>query len=180
MGRLSTSLDEATIEFIRAQPMFFVASAPLDPEGHVNLSPKGLNTFRIVDSGRVAYLDLTGSGIETVAHAKENGRIVIMFCAFQGAPKILRLHGRGRVAEPADVEFDGLRSLFPEFEGVRSVIVVELTRVSESCGFGVPLLRYEGEREQLQAWTSKKGAEGLRDYRAAKNSSSIDGLRGLR
>jgi hypothetical protein len=158
--------------------MFFVASAPLDPAGHVNLSPKGLDTFRILDPGTVAYLDLTGSGIETVAHLKENGRIVIMFCAFQGPPNILRLHGRGRVVE-ADAEFDALRALFPEFEGVRSVIVVEITRVSDSCGFAVPLLRYEGEREQLQAWAKKKGAEGLKDYRAAKNSQSIDGLRGL-
>ena len=131
MGKLSTILDESTISFIRSQAMFFVASAPLDAAGHVNISPKGLDTVRVLDGGRVAYLDLTGSGIETVAHIKENGR-------------------------------------------------VELTRVSQSCGFGVPLFKYEGERPQLEAWAKQKGADGLKTYRQNKNSSSIDGLRGLR
>lgn len=180
MGKLSTILDESTISFIRSQAMFFIASAPLDAGGHINISPKGLDTFRILDGGRVAYLDLTGSGIETVAHIKENGRVVIMFCAFQGQPKILRLHGRGRVLEPGEAEFDGLRQAFPDIEGVRSVIVVELTRVSQSCGFGVPLFKYEGERPQLEAWVKQKGPDGLKSYRENKNSSSIDGLRGLR
>lgn len=180
MGKLSTILDDSTISFIRSQAMFFVASAPLDAAGHVNISPKGLDTFRVLDSGRVAYLDLTGSGVETIAHIKENGRVAIMFCAFDGPPKILRLHGRGRVIEPEDAEFKELSQAFPNFEGVRSVIVVGLTRVSDSCGFGVPLFKYEGERSQLEAWVKQKGAEGLKTYRENKNRSSIDGLRGLR
>jgi hypothetical protein len=180
MGKLSTILDDSTISFIRAQAMFFVASAPLDAAGHVNLSPKGLDTFRVLDNGRVAYLDFTGSGIETVAHIKENGRVVIMFCAFEGPPKIVRLHGRGRVIEPGDAEFEELRLAFPDFEGVRAVIVIELARVSESCGFGVPRFKYEGERTQMQSWAKQKGSDGLKTYRENKNRSSIDGLRGLR
>lgn len=180
MGKLSTILDDSTISFIRSQAMFFVASAPLDAAGHVNISPKGLDTFRVLDSTRVAYLDLTGSGVETIAHIKENGRVTIMFCAFDGPPKILRLHGRGRVIEAEDKEFGELRPAFPDFDGVRSVIVVELTRVSDSCGFGVPLFKYAGERSQLEAWVKQKGPEGLKTYRENKNRSSIDGLRGLR
>lgn len=180
MGKLSTILDDSTISFIRSQAMFFVASAPLDAAGHVNISPKGLDTFRVLDSTRIAYLDLTGSGVETIAHIKENGRVTIMFCAFDGPPKILRLHGRGRVIEAEDKEFNELRLAFPDFDGVRSVIVVEVTRVSESCGFGVPLFKYAGERSQLETWAKHKGPEGLKTYRENKNRSSIDGLRGLR
>lgn len=179
MGRVSTSIDAAAEEFIREQKMFFVATAPLAAEGHINLSPKGLDTFRILGPTTVAYLDLTGSGIETVAHVKENERIVLMFCAFQGPPNILRLHGRGRVVEAEDVEFADLQARFPTFLSTRSIIVIEVTRVSQSCGFGVPLMSYAGERSQLHAWAEKRGPEGLEEYRRTRNQRSIDGLAGL-
>jgi hypothetical protein len=179
VGKLSTSLDEAARQFIEGQAVFFVGTAPLAGDGHVNVSPKGLDTFRILGPTTVAYLDLTGSGIETVAHVKENGRIVVMFCAFQGPPKIMRLHGRGRVVHPADAEFPALNSNFPSFEGVRAVIVMEITRVSESCGYAVPLFEQGTERTQLQAWVRKKGPEGLKKYKEERNSKSIDGLPGL-
>jgi Pyridoxamine 5'-phosphate oxidase len=159
--------------------VFFVATAPLDPNGHVNLSPKGLDTFRILGAQTVAYLDIFGSGVETVAHLRENGRIVLMFCSFQGPPKILRLHGHGRVVEPHEPEFAGLQAHFPLYEGTRAIIVVELTRISDSCGFGVPLLKYEGDRTQLPAWCRKRGSEGLKVYRSEKNRQSIDGLPGV-
>jgi hypothetical protein len=179
MGKVLTSIDDAHLKFIRAQSMFFVASAPLDGAGHVNVSPKGLDTFRILEPSKVAYLDLTGSGVETIAHLRENGRIVLMFCAFQGPPNILRLYGHGRAVEPSDGEFADLRAHFPVFESTRSIIVVEVSRVSDSCGYGVPLMRYEGERPQLHAWARKQGPDGLREYRRTKNRTSIDGLRGV-
>lgn len=179
MGRVSETIDDAARQFIETQTMYFVATAPLDRDGHVNVSPKGLDTFRVLDATTVAYLDMTGSGVETIAHVRENGRIVVMFCAFQGAPKILRLHGRGRVVEPADGEFASLRVLFPEFAGTRAIIVVAVRRVAESCGFGVPLLKYDGEREQLQVWARSKGPRGLEQYRAEKNRASLDRLPGV-
>jgi Pyridoxamine 5'-phosphate oxidase len=172
-------IDAAIRQFIEAQQMFFVASAPLDANGHVNVSPKGLDTFRVLGPKTVAYLDLTGSGIETVAHVKENGRIVLMFCAFQGAPKILRLYGRGRVVEPGDAEFSEMRGQFPDHAGVRSIVVVELTDIIDSCGFGVPLYRYEGQREQHGAWARKVGPEGIRTYQQKNNRGSLDGLSGV-
>ncbi len=179
MGRLLDHIDEPAKEFIAAQAIYFVATAPLAADGHVNVSPKGLDTFRIVDFKTVAYLDMNGSGVETIAHVRENGRIVVMFCAFQGSPKILRLHGQGRAVQPMDAEFASLRGLFPEFEAVRAVVVVSVHRVAESCGFGVPLFKYEGERAQLQAWAKSKGSEGLREYREKKNRRSLDGLPGV-
>jgi hypothetical protein len=176
---LLTEIDSHLENFILAQPMFFVSTAPLAPEGHINLSPKGLDSFRILSPKKVAYLDLTGSGVETIAHLKENGRVVLMFCAFQGPPKIVRLHGYGRALEPHSSEFAELAPLFPTYDSVRSIIVVEVTRVSDSCGYSVPLMKYEGERRQLFAWAAKKGTEGLKTYRKEKNSRSIDGLQGL-
>lgn len=156
-----------------------MATAPLDADGHVNLSPKGLDTFRILDPNTVAYLDFDGSGVETIAHLKENGRIVLMFCAFQGPPNIFRLYGHGRVVESHEADFTRLTAHFPAYESARSVIVVKLTRVTDSCGYGVPLFNYEGEREQLAAWTRKQGPDGLLAYRDRKNKHSIDGLPGL-
>jgi len=173
------AIDQTLEAFIRAQPVFFVATAPLDPNGHVNLSPKGLDTFRILGAKTVAYLDIFGSGVETVAHLRENGRIALMFCSFQGPPKILRLHGHGRVVEPHEPEFAGLQMHFPRYEGTRAILVVELTRISDSCGFGVPLMKYEGDRSQLPAWCRKRGSEGLKVYRTEKNRQSIDGLPGV-
>jgi hypothetical protein len=179
MGKIRASLDEAATRFIQAQRIFFVASAPLDAAGHVNLSPKGLDTFRILSPTTVAYLDFNGSGVETIAHLNENGRIVLMFCAFQGPPNIFRLYGHGRAVEPHDSEFAALAAHFGDTENARSIIVVELTRVTDSCGYGVPRFKYEGEREQLHAWARKQGPDGLKDYRQRKNRQSIDGLPGI-
>jgi hypothetical protein len=179
MGKTRAALDDVATRFIQEQHVFFVASAPLDASGHVNLSPKGLDTFRILGPTTVAYLDFNGSGVETIAHLKENGRIVLMFCAFQGPPGILRLHGHGRAVEPQESEFAGLLAEFPAYESVRSIIVVEILRVNDSCGYGVPFFKYEGEREQLLAWGRKKGPDGLRAYRQEKNRQSLDGLPGV-
>ncbi len=179
MGRIRSTIDEATKQFIEAQPVFFVASAPLAADGHINISPKGLDTLRILGPSTVAYLDLTGSGIETVAHIKENGRLVLMFCAFNGPPTILRLHGRGRVVEPEDSEFEALVAHFPSYESTRSIVMLEVTRVANSCGYGVPLMKLEGDRPQLLAWAHKKGPAGLEAYRKEKNARSIDGLPGV-
>jgi len=179
VGKIYSTIDDSVRQFIEGQPMFFVGSAPLNAAGHVNVSPKGLDTFRILGPSTVAYLDLTGSGIETVSHLKENGRIVLMFCNFQGPPKILRLYGRGRVIETDDAEFPSLAGHFPAYEGTRDIILVEISRIADSCGFGVPLLKYEGQRNQLSAWSHKLGAEGLDAYRRGKNQRSIDGIPGL-
>jgi hypothetical protein len=179
VGKTYSTIDDSIRQFIEAQPLFFVGSAPLDSDGHVNVSPKGLDTLRVLGPQTIAYLDLTGSGIETVSHLMENGRIVLMFCSFQGPPKILRLHGRGRVIEPEQTEFPHLAAHFPEYEGTRAIILVEVSRISDSCGFGVPLLHYEGERSQLSAWARKLGPEGLKKYRHEKNHESIDRIPGL-
>jgi hypothetical protein len=179
MGKIYPALDEALTLFIKAQSVFFVGTAPLYARGHINVSPKGLDTFRILTPMTVAYLDLTGSGVETVAHVKENGRITLMFCAFAGPPKVVRLYGRGRVLEPHDAEYPALLGHFPAYESMRAIIVIEITRIADSCGYGVPLLKYEDDREQLAAWARNRGPERLRIYRKEKNSHSIDGLPGL-
>jgi predicted pyridoxine 5'-phosphate oxidase superfamily flavin-nucleotide-binding protein len=179
VGKTRSEIDDVARQFIEAQRVFFVASAPLDAGGHVNLSPKGLDTFRILGPTTVAYLDFNGSGVETIAHLKENGRIVLMFCAFQGPPDIFRLYGHGRVIEAHEAEFAALAESFPTRENARSIIVVEVTRVTDSCGYGVPLFKYEGEREQLQAWARNRGPERLKAYREEKNRQSVDGLPGI-
>jgi len=180
MSKVFDHIDDNLARLIGAQRMFFVATAPLDPNGHVNLSPKGLASFRIIDPHTVAYLDLTGSGIETVAHIRENGRMVLLFCTFEGPPKILRLYGRGEAVERSDPRFANLLKLFPATPGTRSIIVVALDRIADSCGYAVPRYRYEGERSQLIDWAEKKGPSGLDEYRAQHNRSSIDGLPGLK
>ncbi len=179
MGRVSESLDERHVRFIESQRLFFVATAPLDPAGHVNLSPKGFDSFRILDPRTVAYLDLTGSGIETVAHLRQNGRICLMFCAFEGPPKILRLHGRGEVVEAAEPGYDALAERFPRLEAARSVIRVRLTRVAESCGFGVPLYQYQGEREHYAQFARSLSPEKFLALKGSLNARSLDGLPGL-
>jgi hypothetical protein len=179
MGKIYPEIDEALRQFMQAQSVFFVATAPLDVRGHLNLSPKGLDTFRILGPRSIAYLDVFGSGVETIAHLRENGRIVVMFCAFQGAPKVLRMHGRGRAVEPQEAEFAALQVHFPVYEGTRAIIEVEVTRISESCGYGVPLLKFEAQRAALPAWCRKRGTEGLKIYRQEKNRRSIDGLQGI-
>jgi len=143
------------------------------------LFAKGMDSFRLIDSGSVAYLDLTGSGVETIGHVRENGRIVLMFCAFEGPPKIVRLHGRAEAVEPTHADFAKLRAMFPEFPGVRSVIRVALTRISDSCGYAVPFMQFVGERDTLVRSLGKKGEENLAQYRREKNHVTIDGLPGL-
>jgi hypothetical protein len=178
--RLLPELDAVQQQFIQAQPVFFVATAPLDAGGHVNLSPKGLDTFRVLDPHRVAYLDYPGSGAETIAHLRENGRIVVMFCAFDGPPRILRLHGRGDVVEPQDPDFAALRAHWGDGPQGRAIIRVVVERISDSCGFGVPRMTLDAERTQLSDWMDRKGEDGLRGYQAQKNAASIDGLPTLR
>jgi hypothetical protein len=163
-------------EFIRAQHVFFVATAPSGDGGHVNLSPKGLDTLRIISPSRIAYLDLTGSGNETAAHIGQNGRITVMVCAFEGRPRIVRVYGKGRVVLPGDGEWADVSGLFPAMPGIRQVVVVEVERVSSSCGTGVPRMDFAGEREDLCKWAVGKGEEGLREYRETKNRVSIDGI----
>jgi Pyridoxamine 5'-phosphate oxidase len=168
--------------------MFFVATAPSGDGGHVNLSPKGgKGLFRVTGPLGFAYVDLMGSGIETIAHLRENGRIVVMFCAFEGPPKIVRLHGRGRVVQQGDADFAALLAGFDvsdeQLVAVRSVVVIEVARVSDSCGFVVPRMTYEGERDQLYRYADnrirKLGADAVRAYVSDKNAESIDGLPGL-
>jgi len=179
MGDVFETIPDRMRDFIEAQKLFFVASAP-SGGGRVNLSPKGLDTLRVLDERTIAYLDFVGSGVETIAHLRENGRIVVMFCAFSGPPKIVRLHGRGEAVEPGDPRFAGLAAKFPSEPGVRAVILVNVERVSDSCGYGVPLYEYQGERTALGAWAEKKGTDGLEEYQRTRNAASIDGLPGLR
>ena len=176
MGKLYQEIDADLQAFIEAQQMYFVATAPLDASGHVNVSPKGLDTFRVLAPTNVAYLDYVGSGAETIAHLKENHRIVMMWCAFQGPPRIVRFHGHGEVLEPQHADYRRLRPLFPESPSGRAIIVVAVHRISDSCGFGVPRYQFQGQRSQLADWADRKGTAGLRNYQADKNASSIDGL----
>jgi len=180
MGKVFDGLDDVLRGFIASQHVFFVATAPLAAGGHVNLSPKGLDTLRVLGPNEVAYLDLVGSGVETVAHLRENGRVTLMFCAFAGPPRILRLYGKGRAVEPGDADWDRLVGLFPGQLGTRSVVLVELERIADACGYGVPLFEYAGERPQLAAWAERKGEDGIDRYKRQKNRESIDGLPGLR
>jgi hypothetical protein len=179
MGKLFEQIDPALEAFIRAQHMFFVATGPLSANGHINLSPKGLDTLRILGPRTLSYLDYVGSGAETIAHLRENGRIVVMLCAFQGAPRIVRLYGRGEVLEPHDSEFDQLRAMFPAEPAARAIIRISVTRIADSCGFGVPLYSFQGNRSQLPEWASRKGPDGLSKYQSDKNRESIDGLPAL-
>ncbi len=176
MGAVHERIEGRLRAFIEAQHVFFVATAPLRG-GRVNVSPKGVGgTFTIVDEHTVAYLDITASGAETVAHLRENGRITLMFCSFDRSPNVVRLHGRGRVVSVYDDEYATWAARFAETRGARAVIVVDVERVSDSCGYGVPLMSYAGERDLLPEHMERKGHEGLLDYRRRKNRTSIDGL----
>lgn len=186
MARTYDEITEQLRAWVERQPMFFVGSAPLADDGHVNVSPKGpIGSLRILGPHRVAYLDISGSGAETIAHLRENGRIVVMLCAFEGPPRIVRFHGRGRVVMHDDPRFEALRAdagfadaSLPEAR--RAIVDVEVTRVSDSCGYGVPLMSVEGQREHHPLSTAKKlrvmGRDGYFEDRATRNAASLDGL----
>jgi hypothetical protein len=179
MGQTYACLDEALTAFIRRQRIFFVATAPLSAEGSVNVSPKGYDSLAIIDERTVAYVDLGGSGIETHAHVRENGRITLMFCAFEGAANIVRLYGRGQAVSFDDPGYAEAMTLFPGFERARGVIFVAIERVTDSCGWGVPFFDYKGEREQLRRWVDAKPFDEWAERRRKANALSIDGLPGL-
>ena len=185
MGKVFDVIDEHLRDWIARQPVFFVGTAPLDGDGHVNVSPKGPGgSFRVLGERRVAYLDIVGSGAETIAHLRENGRIVVMFCAFEGPPRIVRLHGRGRVVPVDDPGLDGIAfDTEARPEAQRSVILVDVTRIADSCGYGVPLMSYAGERPHQALWVertlAKGGPDAIAAYRATHNARSIDGLPAL-
>ena len=179
MAKTYDGIDERMAAFLCAQHVFFVGTAPAGADGHVNVSPKGLDSFRILAPTTVAYLDLTGSGVETIAHLRDNGRITFLFCAFEGPPKIVRLYGRGEVVRPGDADFADLAARYPALPGVRSVIRVHLERITDSCGYAVPTYRYVRERNQLVQWAERKGADGLATYQRVNNARSVDGLPGL-
>jgi hypothetical protein len=177
VGKLYEIIPDNLQAFIRKQHMFFVATAPLSAEGHVNMSPKGLDTFRILSERQVAYLDMTGSGNETAAHLLENGRITFMFCAFEGYPDIVRLYGTGRAVLTSDSEWATLSQHFDlSLPGIRQIITADIDRVSTSCGHGVPLMDFREDRDMIPRWANTKGEAGLDAYRADKNMRSIDGL----
>jgi hypothetical protein len=186
MAKVFDGIDETLARWIAARELYFVATAPLDRAGHVNVSPKGpIGTLRVLDEHTVAYLDLVGSGAETIAHVRENGRIVVMLCAFQGPPRIVRLHGRGEIVTRADGRFEELlgRCRFEEPEvpaSRRAIVLVHVNRVADSCGYGVPLMSFDGLRPHMAASASKKvrvaGEQALLDYQREKNARSIDGL----
>jgi predicted pyridoxine 5'-phosphate oxidase superfamily flavin-nucleotide-binding protein len=184
MATQTDAISAGQAEWIARQPMFFVGTAPLAGDGHVNLSPKGSGeTLRILGPTEVAYLDFTGSGAETIAHVRENGRIVVMWCAFAGPPTILRVHGRGEVVWEDDERFAALLAGFDEpalpLESLRAIVRIDVQRVTRSCGYTVPRMDFVGERDQMPKWTRKQlaaGAHALEEYRAVNNAASIDGL----
>ncbi len=179
MGRVYDGIDEALASFIAEQPMFFVATAPLAADGHVNVSPRGHDTFSVLGPRRVGWVDYTGSGAETIAHLRENGRLCVLFCSFGPRPRLVRLHGTGRVAWPGEDGFDDLVDRHPPHPGTRAAVIVDVTRVSDSCGFGVPVMEVVGERDLLARWAEKRSPERIAAYRAEHNAVSIDGLPGV-
>jgi hypothetical protein len=176
MGKENEYITEDHQAFIQDQQMFFVCTSPLSAEGHINLSPKGFDCFRILSPTRVGYLDITGSGNETSAHLLENGRITFMFCAFDGPPNILRLYGKGKTVLPGDDEWNELSKQFTILPATRQIIVADIFMAKTSCGFGVPLYNYTGERDHAFKWAEKKGEDGLEEYKKEKNRVSMDGL----
>ncbi|QYG92361.1 pyridoxamine 5'-phosphate oxidase family protein [Iamia sp. SCSIO 61187] len=176
MGRTYDAITDELATWIADQPVFFVATAPLDADGHVNVSPKGGDTFRVVSPHEVAYLDLTGSGAETIAHIRDNGRLTVMFCSFDAKPLILRLYGQATYVRPGDPGWDDLAPRFPDHPGARAVIHLAVDRVASACGYAVPQMELVGPRTRLDEWAAKRGDDGLVAYRAEKNRTSIDGL----
>jgi hypothetical protein len=174
MARFYPALEARHRDFIAAQKIFFTATGTAD--SRLNLSPKGMDSLRVLSDSRVAYLDLTGSGNETAAHLKHDGRMTMMFCSFEADPLILRLYGRGRAVHRQDPEWGELRRHFAELPGERQLIVLHVESVQTSCGYAVPRYRFDGERDTLARWAEKKGAAGLLDYWREKNQVSVDGL----
>ena len=182
MGRSYTCINSRLASFVLSQPVFFVATAPVSDDGLVNCSPKSNNgELAVLDTGRIAYLDRTGSGIETIAHLRENGRIVLMFCAFENKPRIVRIHGRGAVVERDDKAFAQLATSFAadDLGGSRAIVVVSAQRISESCGYGVPLMSFSAHRSLMAKWAQDKGEQGVRQYWESNNAESLDGLAGI-
>jgi hypothetical protein len=174
MAKFYTAIPASLQDFIKEQKIFFTATAP--EQGRINLSPKGIDTFRCIDHHTVAYLDLTGSGNETAAHLIENGRITIMFCSFSEQPMILRLYGQGRVIHPRDQEWQTVSPLFDSLPGKRQIIMINVELVQTSCGYGVPIYEFKEERQKIIDWATQKGEQGIKEYWEAKNLKSIDGL----
>jgi len=179
MSKEHETIDEGLCEWVGKQKLFFVATAPLSGDGLVNCSPKGMDTFRILDPKTIAYLDLTGSGIETISHLRENGRITIMFCAFEGSPNILRLYGKGQVFERDTPEYEAKVEHFDELLGARAVIHVEVDRIIDSCGYSIPEYEFVGDRDILTKWSPRKGQAGVEAYNQENNLQSLDGLPGV-
>ena len=179
MGKEYAEIDGAIRDWVGNQKMFFVATAPLAPGGLINCSPKGMDTFRILGPRTIAYLDLTGSGVETIAHLRENKRIVIMMCAFEGSPKIFRFYGKGQAFQKGSPQYDEYVSNFQEFPGARSIIYIELDRIIDSCGYSIPLYDYAGERDVLVKWAENKGTDGVKKYVEENNQTNLDGLKGI-
>ncbi len=175
MAKFSDKIDDKIRKFIGEQKIFFTASAPLEG-GRINLSPKGIDTFCVLDENAVCYLDLTGSGNETAAHIVENGRLTIMFCSFDGAPLILRLYGIGEVVHQSSEKWKDLSANFADFAGTRQIIVLHVESLQTSCGFGVPVYEFKEDRNQLIKWAENKGEDGIENYWSEKNRTSIDGL----
>jgi Pyridoxamine 5'-phosphate oxidase len=174
MAKFYSQLDAQLCEFIAQQQLFFTATAPID--GRINLSPKGIDSFRCLDFDRVAYLDLTGSGNETAAHLHQNGRMTMMFCSFTDKPLILRLYGQGEVVSPGSSKWDNLIDRFTDLPGKRQLILLQIESVQTSCGYGVPIYELQTERSTLLDWATSKGVEGVSAYQQQKNLTSIDGL----
>ncbi len=174
MSKFYTKLTTRLQKFIEAQKIFFVATAPTS--GRINLSPKGMDSFRVVDENRVLWLNVTGSGNETAAHLLENNRITIMFCAFEGAPNILRLYGKGKEIKEGDASWNELITLFPKTPGTRQIFDITVESAQTSCGMSIPFFEYKSERNELNDWASKQGKEGISKYWEEKNQISIDGL----
>ena len=173
MAKFYASLTKRLQKFIKEQKIFFVATAPI--EGRINLSPKGMDSIRIINKNKIVWLNVTGSGNETEAHLLENNRITLMFCSFEGAPNILRLYGKGKAIHPKDAEWNDLISLFPEIPGARQIFEISIESAQTSCGMSIPFYEYVGEREQLNDWAKDKGKEGIEAYWKEKNTVSIDG-----
>jgi hypothetical protein len=179
MGKLFESIDDGLKTWIDAQPVWFVATAPSGGDGHVNMSPRGHDLFSVLGGHRVGWVDLTGSGVETIAHIRENGRVCLMFASFDSRPRIVRLHGRGSISLPGEGAFNEVASLHPHHPSTRAVITVDVTRISDSCGWGVPVMEMIGERDLIRLRAENRGSAGMAEYRAQKNARSIDGLPGL-